>query len=177
MLLGFAEETQFPFAPINRRCALVYEMLHGGDLYRRRGRKHVEKNIEATELVVHRTHESGMKFTISIHFNTKWVAIAKAQCMMLCMMFCMLCLAMPARLRDEKPYQWQDRLRTATEAQLFVWLYFGISWTRGDSALQVCRGLAHLHKHRPKIFHRTLIAQRIRCWLTHVLLQTLQSHL
>ena len=38
MLLGFAEETQFPFAPIHRRCALVYEMLHGGDLYRRSGR-------------------------------------------------------------------------------------------------------------------------------------------
>ncbi|CAL1130430.1 unnamed protein product [Cladocopium goreaui] len=78
MLLGFAEETQFPFAPINRRCALVYEMLHGGDLYR--------------------------------------------------------------RLRDEKPYQWQDRLRTATE---------------------VCRGLAHLHKHRPKIFHRDIKSQNI----------------
>lgn len=81
MLLGFAEETQFPFGPIHRRCALVYEMLPGGDLYRRlQGRD------------------------------------------------------------DSKPYHWQDRLRTATE---------------------VCRGLAHLHKHRPKIFHRDIKSQNI----------------
>jgi len=79
MLLGFAEETQFPFAPIHRRCALVYEMLHGGDLYRR---------LQG----------------------------------------------------DEKPYLWHERLRTATE---------------------VCRGLAHLHKHRPKIFHRDIKSQNI----------------
>ncbi|CAK9040253.1 Wall-associated receptor kinase-like 17 [Durusdinium trenchii] len=79
MLLGFAEETQFPFAPLHRRCALVYEMLHGGDLYRR-------------------------------------------------------------LQRDDKPYLWHDRLRTATE---------------------VCRGLAHLHKHRPKIFHRDIKSQNI----------------
>eukprot|EP00438_Fugacium_kawagutii_P032460 Skav205439 [mRNA] locus=scaffold2500:286411:287613:+ [translate_table: standard] len=41
---------------------------------------------------------------------------------------------------DSKPYHWQDRLRTATE---------------------VCRGLAHLHKHRPKIFHRDIKSQNI----------------
>ena len=67
MLLGFAEE----LIGQGQRCALVYELLKGGDLYR--------------------------------------------------------------RLQAEKPYLWPDRLRTATE---------------------VCRGLAHLHKHRPKIFHR-----------------------
>ena len=72
MLLGFSEDSE------KERCALVYELLKGGDLYR--------------------------------------------------------------RLQAEKPYLWPERLRTATE---------------------VCRGLAHLHKHRPKIFHRDIKSQNI----------------
>mmetsp|Transcript_43874 Transcript_43874/g.102501 ORF Transcript_43874/g.102501 Transcript_43874/m.102501 type:complete len:523 (-) Transcript_43874:28-1596(-) len=76
MLLGYAEESLSVFR--QRRCALVYELLHGGDLYQ--------------------------------------------------------------RLQADKPYLWQERLRTATE---------------------VCRGLAHLHKHRPKIFHRDIKSQNI----------------
>ena len=35
MLLGFAEESLCSVFR-HRRCALVYELLHGGDLYRRR---------------------------------------------------------------------------------------------------------------------------------------------
>jgi len=77
MLLGFAEESLCSVFR-HRRCALVYELLHGGDLYR--------------------------------------------------------------RLQASKAYLWHERLRTATE---------------------VCRGLAHLHKHRPKIFHRDIKSQNI----------------
>ncbi|CAE7840701.1 PERK7 [Symbiodinium microadriaticum] len=77
MLLGFAEESLCSVFR-HRRCALVYELLHGGDLYR--------------------------------------------------------------RLQASRAYLWHERLRTATE---------------------VCRGLAHLHKHRPKIFHRDIKSQNI----------------
>ncbi|CAE8585328.1 unnamed protein product [Polarella glacialis] len=80
LLLGFAEEAvgSARARRDSRRCALVYELLSGGDLHR--------------------------------------------------------------RLQSEIPYLAESRLRTATE---------------------VCRGLAHLHKHRPEIFHRDIKSQNI----------------
>jgi len=49
-------------------------------------------------------------------------------------------IALALQAAQERPYHWEERLRTATE---------------------VCRGLAHLHKHRPKIFHRDIKSQNV----------------
>lgn len=127
MLLGFAEETQFPFAPLHRRCALVYEMLHGGDLYRRQGcRGAIKASLKAFQIsetcgtdsvrfcsfgsISGDRSDQRTGLTRHRHASVGSVPTHQPLCQSTFRRF-------STRLqRDDKPYLWHDRLRTATEA-------------------------------------------------------------
>ena len=146
MLLGFAEESLCSVFR-QRRCALVYELLHGGDLYRRRDSSpgfDVQLSRSPASQIQTKSRRGGVLRTFG------WISIPgpgeKSQ--------------ITCRLQASKAYLWHERLRTATEASAFSTSpfqnLFELSMLWPGFGFKVCRGLAHLHKHRPKIFHRML---------------------